>query len=389
MKRRSVNGVMTAILVLFLFSGAALAQLPGDLDGNGEVGLPDLVAFVGCMNGPDGGSIAPACDLGNFDPDPDAIPDTDIDLRDFAGFQSRFGFGQGPPQIVSFTPAPGDWVVDDLGLTEVTVGFSEPVVIPVDPADAVNVWLVGGGTVTGFVTSYDPETFVLTVSFAETLRDDRVTVVIDYTIEDVAGNPLDGEIQNPKNALLPSGNNVNGGQGVFRIHVLQGDANRDGVVDILDESVVDNSLGLCDNDSGFAAMADLNNDGCVDAVDEGVVAAAFDNELPVTDGTPLQVEEILTDAGLPDTIIVVFCKDLCNDGRIRPELVTSRTCFLTDDGGNIYVPDSRDVSFFGNAAFYVFAQGVLQSAACTVNMSNALADQSGELLVSPGPQECP
>jgi Bacterial Ig-like domain/Dockerin type I domain len=384
MKRRSVNGVMTATLVLFLFSGAALAQLPGDLDGDGEVGLADVGAFVGCMNGPDGGSIAPACDPGNFDPDPDAIPDTDIDMRDFAGFQSRFGFGQGPPQIVSFTPAPGDWVVDDLGLTEVTVGFSEPVTVPVDPADAVNVWVLDSGTVTGLATSYDAETFLLTITFAEALRDDRVTVVIDYTIEDVAGNPLDGEIQNPKNAALPSGNNINGGQGVFRIHVLQGDANRDGVVDAADGTIIDNSLGLCDGDPGFDAMADLNNDGCVDAVDEDIVTVAMGKQLPVTDGTAPTVVGISTDGpfGGFDTVLIDWSEALAF------ESFNERTCFLTGTTGNIVVP-ALATQPFADLAVFTFVPALAKCDSYTINISNALADSSGELLVIAEPTPCP
>jgi Dockerin type I domain/Bacterial Ig-like domain len=381
MKRRSVNGVMTATLVLFLFSGAALAQLPGDLDGDGEVGLADVGAFVDCMNGPDGGS-APACDPGNFD----LNPDTDIDLRDFAGFQARFGFGQGPPQIVRFSPAPGEWVVDDLGLTEVTVGFSEPVVVPSDPAEAVSVWGLVSGTVTGFITSYDPDTFVLTVSFAEALRGDQITVVVDYTIEDLAGNPLDGEIQNPKNASLPSGNNVNGGQGVFRIHVLQGDANRDGVVDAADETLVDNSLNQCAGDPGFDAMADLNTDGCVDVTDADIVTAASGNELSVTDGTPPVVVGLIEPSGDQQEFDIV---EVGFSEIIIGALINEHTCFLVDANGNIVVPAFGVQTGFGNSAIYTFIPPLTGCETYTINVSNAMADSSGELLAAPGPLVCP
>ncbi len=370
-----VSGLLLPAVLLLFGGTVASAQLPGDLDGNGEVNLADLVDFVGCMNGPDGGSVDPTCDPGDFD------PDTDIDLRDFAGFQKRFGFGQGPPQIISFTPTPGEWIVDDLGLTEVKVGFSEPVIVP---ADAVDVWLVGGGTVSGFTTSYDSDTFVLTISFAQPLRDDRVTVVVDYTIEDVAGNPLDGEIFDPKNAMLPSGNDINGGQGVFRIHVLQGDANRDGVVDAADEAIVDNSLDLCDGDPGFDARADLNNDGCVDDADVDVVTAGRGNQLHPTDGIPPRVDQVIVDDQRND-IFIVF-----SDGML-PRRFTPRSCFLVDSSGNIRVPTTVDVSIFLTGAAFEFASPLAPCVTYTVNVSNALADQSSELLIllASEPLPCP
>ncbi len=370
MRRQRVSGLAVASV---LSGGVAIAQLPGDLDANGEVNLADLVEFVGCLNGPDGTTVDPACDPADFD------PDMDIDLRDFAGFQARFGFGQGPPQIISFSPTPGEWVVDDTGLTEVTIGFSEPVIVP---ADAVDVWLVGGGTVTGFATSYDPDTFVLTVSFASPLRDDRVTVVVDYTVEDVAGNPLDGEILDPKNAALPSGNGINGGQGVFRIHALQGDANRDGVVDAADEAIVNDSLNLCDGDPGFHAMADLNTDGCVDGTDENIVAAALGNQLPVTDGTAPAVVTIRA-IGPGDTIQIDFSETMF------PSRIKEGTCYLVDENGTVLIPQFVGLSALADSADYFFVPAIDECNRYTINISNALTDSSGELLSTTGAKPCP
>ncbi len=356
----------------------AYAQLPDDFDFDGEVNLIDLVAFVNCINGPAGGFISSNCDPGNFD------PDTDIDLRDFAGFQARFGFGQGPPQIISFSPTPGDWVVDDIGLTEVKIGFSEPVTVP---TDAVDVWLLSGGTVSGFTMTYDPTTFMLSVMFASPLHDDQVTVVVDYTIEDVAGNPLDGEILAPKNAALPSGNSINGGQGVFRIRVLQGDANRDGVVDAADETLVDNSRNLCEGAPGFDAMADLDSDGCVDATDASIVTAALGNLLPATDGTPpivVRIREPTTDQqGFVISMIVAFSEI------VSGSTIDERSCFLVNESGIIVVPASGVQSGFGNSAIYNFIPPLSGCDTYTINVSNALADSSGELLTLPGPLVCP
>ena len=372
MRRQRVCGLTVAVASV-LSGGAAFAQLPGDLDGNGEVSLSDWGAFVGCVTGAEAPSLDPLCVAAMFD------DDDDVDLRDFAGFQVRFGFGVGPPQIDRFSPAPGTWVVDDIGLTEVTVGFSEPVTVP---TNAVDVWLVGGGTVTGFATSYDPDTFVLTVLFASALRDDQVTVVVDYTIEDVAGNPLDGEILDPKNAALPSGNGINGGQGVFRIRVLQGDANRDGTVDDSDLALINASLGLCDGDPDFNGNADLNADGCVDAIDANIVTAAFGNRLPATDGTPPAAVTISA-IGAGDTIQIDFSESM------YPNRFKEGTCYLVDENGTVLVPLFVGLSTLADSADYFFVPAIDNCQLYTINISNALTDSSGELLSATGAQPCP
>jgi len=178
--------------------------------------------------------------------------------------------------------------------------------------------------------------------------------------------------------------------------VLQGDANRDGVVDTADLILINDSYDFCEGDIHFDPNADLNADGCVDSTDENIVTAALGNQLPVTDGTPLQVLELVTDPSIPDAILVVFCNDsnnhcLDDGGQTRVELTNTllRTCFLVDGTGDIHVPDLVDQSFFGSFLSYTFLGGLPGAETCTVNVSNALADQSGELLVAPGPQPCP
>jgi hypothetical protein len=258
----------------------ALGQvITGDLDGNHEVSLSDVAGFVECLSGPDSPAPDPQCVPAMFD------GDDDLDLHDVAGFQRRFGFGVGPPRIDRFWPTPGEWIVDDVGLAQVEVGFSEPVIVP---REAIVVWLISRGIgqdeVDEFTQSYDADSDVLTITFDPPLKDDRVTVVLDYTIEDLSGRPLDGEIRDPENAKLPSGNGINGGQGVFRISVLQGDANRDAVVDATDSELVKASLGLCDGEAKFDTFVDLNGDGCVTTADVDIVSQVIGHELPATDG---------------------------------------------------------------------------------------------------------
>jgi hypothetical protein len=380
MKSLRWGGLMLAAMVAVQGSGTAFGQaITGDLDGNHEVSLSDVTDFVECLSGPDAPSLDPTCDAALFD------EDDDVDLRDVAGFQSRFGFGVGPPRIDRFWPPPGEWIVDDVGLTEMRVGFTEPVSVP---DGSIDVWVVSrlqvdGGDVTGFTTDYDPDDFLLTVTFAEPLRDDRVTIVVDYLIEDLAGNPLDGEIYNPHNAVLPSGNGVNGGQGVFRIHVLQGDANRDGVVDDADLELINASLGLCSNDPGFDPLADLNTDGCVDEQDEAIAFAAVGRELPATDGQPPSVSSVSIDgkASQVETVEIRFSEPYM----VRPTL---RVCFLVDPDGNVIIPFFVIASGFGNRVDCVFEPAIPSCDGLTINFGNSMSDWSGELLSSPLSEPC-
>ena len=58
-------------------------EVVGDCDPNGRLDRADFASLVGCMAGP--GSTVPAeCDCADMD------SDGDVDLADFAEFQTRF-----------------------------------------------------------------------------------------------------------------------------------------------------------------------------------------------------------------------------------------------------------------------------------------------------------
>lgn len=381
-QRFPFGGVLLATGLALQGSATTFGQATsGDLDGNHEVSLSDVTGFVSCLTGPDDPSNNPACIAAVFD------ADDDVDLRDVAAFQNRFGLGVGPPRIDRFSPTPGTWIVDDIGLTQIQVGFTEPVVVP---DGSIDVWVVSrlsvnGGDVTNFTTSYDDQTFMLMVAFAEPLKDDRITIVVDYSIEDLGGNPLDGEIYNPQNAVLPSGNGVSGGQGVFRIHVLQGDANRDGIVDMFDLKLINEAIGVCSADPGFDPRADLNSDGCVDAADENFVTAALDHQLTATDGMPLSVESIAAsgDFGRLDTVRVRFIE------RVNGSRINARSCFIVKDDRTVIVPMFGVQSGTGFSAVYTFVPELPSCDGLTINVSNSLTDLTGELLVAPYLEHCP
>lgn len=70
------------------------SRFPGDLDLDGDVDLDDYTIFHGCISGPAGGPLDPACEAS------DLTGDGNVDLLDFAEFQRRLtGSCDCPPLI--------------------------------------------------------------------------------------------------------------------------------------------------------------------------------------------------------------------------------------------------------------------------------------------------
>ncbi len=97
-------------------------------------------------------------------------------LADIKPRSPMTGGDQVPPTVIQLSPDPGPWIVDNLGLAEVNISFSEPVVIP---PEAIEVWTVGFGAVQDFSATYDDQANVLLVAFPDPIRDDRLTIVLD------------------------------------------------------------------------------------------------------------------------------------------------------------------------------------------------------------------
>ena len=277
-----------------------------------------------------------------------------------------------PPRIITITPNPGSSVVDNVGISEVQIGFTEEVIVL---AGAIDVWTVGGGTVGGFGLFYDNASNILTITFSLPIRDDRLTLVVDYSVVDLAGNELDGEILDPANAVLPSGDGVRGGQAVFRFDVLQGDADRNGVVDTADANVILSSLGRCSGEVGFDVNADLNRDGCVNSLDVGTFTLAEGRSLPPV-GLPPAVLQVMPDPNDSSQIVITF------NAAIDPVRFTERTCYLTDNAGGLLIPVSASMALDGLSASYRFASALASCTDYSVNVSNSLTGTTGALLVS-------
>jgi dockerin type I repeat protein len=190
------------------------------------------------------------------------------------------------PHVVSVAPGPERGVTDDVGLAQISVGFDTRVVIP---DGSIRLWGVTAGPITGFTVNYDYRSDVAIVTLPSPIQEDRVTLVLDYTIVDAFGHALDGEIADPTSPSYPSGDGRPGGQAVFRFHVLQGDANRDGVVNGKDGAIVRAALGSVRGDVNYDLRADFNDDGAVDSVDARIIrrsSSAAAGRLPTTDPSP-------------------------------------------------------------------------------------------------------
>jgi Bacterial Ig-like domain (group 2)/Bacterial Ig-like domain/Bacterial TSP3 repeat len=367
-RRRRLFALALALPWLWSLSGSALGS-DGDFDGNEILNLVDFAAFQRCFTGSTSGTITSVCAPGDRD------LDNDIDLDDWAGFRQRFGFPLGAPTIDRLVPAPGTWIVDDQGLAEVRVGFNKPVTIP---SDAISIWTVGGGSLATFTQTYDDSTRELTVSFTSAILDERLTFVVDYSVVDVDGQELDGEIPVPTSASLPSGDGVRGGQAVFRINVLQGDADRNGIVDTTDGLIITASTGLCVGDPSFDNNADLNQDGCVNAIDANIFIAAQGRTLPPVDGIVPTVALVTPDPSLVLPLDLTGVRVQFSEP-IEDFSFNRRSLFLIDSNDALLVPVTATRSTKGDSAIFQFAGPLPQCADYTLNISNAFADTSGML----------
>ncbi len=59
---------------------------PGDAENDGDIDLQDFAIFSGCLSGPDESAPPGFCRVMDFD------QDTDVDLADWASFQTVFGW---------------------------------------------------------------------------------------------------------------------------------------------------------------------------------------------------------------------------------------------------------------------------------------------------------
>jgi subtilisin family serine protease len=148
------------------------------------------------------------------------------------------------------------------------VQFNENVSASLSMADLVLENLTAGGNVdtSGFTLSYDSLTNTATFSVNGILPDaDFRARLVAGGIQDLSGNTLDG-----------NGNGVGGDDHTFDFFFLQGDANRDRRVDLLDFDILAANFGA--SGTNFS-QANFNYDGQTDLTDFNIFTARFGGQL--------------------------------------------------------------------------------------------------------------
>ncbi len=87
----SVRAIDSVLAASAWSAEGTCSHYPGDTDNDGDVDLTDFAAFQSCFNGPNQTLPAPGCNIVDFD------ADNDCDLSDFATFQACFNGPNQPP----------------------------------------------------------------------------------------------------------------------------------------------------------------------------------------------------------------------------------------------------------------------------------------------------
>jgi len=158
------------------------------------------------------------------------------------------------------------------GIDQIEITFSEDVVV------AQNDLVLRGAIVDQYAWAgfrYDAQTWTATWELAAPVQIDCLFLFLSDNVRDRFGDALDGEWRSGT-STGPSGDGNPGGQFVFHLNVVPGDANRDGRIDDLDASILAGQWGSAGSD----LAADFDGNGLVDALDGAVIAAHWLDHLP-------------------------------------------------------------------------------------------------------------
>jgi GEVED domain-containing protein/Big-like domain-containing protein len=152
------------------------------------------------------------------------------------------------------------------------------------------------------------------------LDDDRYDLTVYDNIEDLAGNALDGEPHGAHGDTLPSGDGSAGGDWMFDLNVLAGDANGDGAVTDADYTIWADNYG---STSGNWNIGDFNGDGNVSDADYTIWADNYGQTLSGGGVAAVRVEEDL--APVLDVVETDIVVDELVVEVTRPESKSKRT----------------------------------------------------------------
>jgi subtilisin family serine protease len=239
----TIPGSMGSDTYRFSLKATATDPFGQPLDGNGDGVGGDAFSRTFILTGPtnpyrvmiDPGEVVENVNFGNHDRVPPKV------------LGSQFAFATAQGLVVQFNEdVSGSLAVGDLALLNLTTNT------PVATA--------------GFTLTYDSATHTATFNVNGILPDGNYLATFSgTTITDLSGNKLDG-----------NGDGVGGDDYSFNFFFLQGDANRDGTVNLDDFNILAANFGQSPRDF---TQADFTYDGIVNLDDFNILASQFGTSL--------------------------------------------------------------------------------------------------------------
>ncbi len=179
-----------------------------------------------------------------------------IDLIDGGG--SEAGNGRGIDLLAQSTTLP--WT----GLNRIYVQFSEFV----NNVSTSTIELRDSNGLVPYSLSYDPQTFLATLTLSSALDFSKLRLALSDDIVDINLNALDGDASGTP-----------GGTFNFRLDIVPGDSNGDGRVNGSDLTMFSASFNAQPDQTNFAPRANWNGDGRVNGSDLSVFSTHFNFRL--------------------------------------------------------------------------------------------------------------
>jgi hypothetical protein len=179
-------------------------------------------------------------------------------------------------EVLPLTPGMNAQVLPWSGINEITIRFSEGVVVAPDSLK------IEGANVEQYPIAsftYDRLTSVATWTLATPIDLDKVQVALNSNVVDLTDIPLDGDA----NSQYPTGDSVPGGIFTLRFDVLPGDATGDGEVSIADIAATIAGGFRSTATALYDPKNDMNADGIVNVVDTVLARNRIGTSLPLGD----------------------------------------------------------------------------------------------------------
>jgi hypothetical protein len=190
------------------------------------------------------------------------------------------------------------------GVNQISITFSDGVVV------SQNDLVVTGVNVANYATTafaYDNLTRTATWTLATPIGNDKVLIVLNDSVLDLAGDPLDGD---PAGSY-PSGDGLPGGDFRLRFNALAGDVNSTNTVDADDFRAVFDGQFTGASDSLYVPRRDINADGAINIRDWALARDFTGHTLPGNEpaGSP-SASVPLAEPVPPAAVVVELAPDL-------------------------------------------------------------------------------